>query len=262
MQIKNILLTLLAATSLNVFAGDVEKESNAQIKLLKQEIASLKKDVALLINNQQAIAAHVGLVKKEEAPKEQPPIPFGDSATLGSQDAELVLIEFTDLHCPFCKRFNFETMPKLKKSFVDKGELLFVGKHYPIVALHKNAMEASKALECARSQKSEDQAFYTSAKNWLFEQGSRFLEREKEIFVSKMSLDKLSFDSCMENPNTEATIQMDINLVRQLGLRATPAFAIGLKEGNTAVKWKTFEGAKSYENFTSAIEQIKQSKSE
>ena len=249
---KQIAFAVAAIFSFYVFTGDAAENSNTDIESLKREVAQLKRDMRVVISNQQALAEHSGLIKKND----QQAVQIGGSATLGKETAKVVLMEFTDLHCPFCKKFNNETLPTIKEKYIDTGDILFVGKHYPITSLHKNAYIAAKALECARAQKIEDEQHYTTAKNWLFNQGSRLYTKELGIFANALDLEQKTFDACMASDTIESAIDADIALVKQLGLNSTPAFAIGLKEGSTITKWKTFSGAKGIDNFTDAIEQF------
>ena len=251
-MIKRIALTVAMVLSSTAIAEDATNNTTTNIESLKREVAQLKRDMRVVISNQQALAEHTGLIKKND----QQAVQIGGSATLGKDTAKVVLMEFTDLHCPFCKKFNNETLPTIKETYIDTGKVLFVGKHYPITALHKNAYIAAKALECARAQKIEDEQHYTTAKNWLFNQGSRLYTKELNIFANALNIEQKAFNGCMESESIESAIDADIALVKQLGLNSTPAFAIGLKEGATITKWKTFTGAKGIDNFTDAIEQF------
>src|SRR5262245_30956485 len=41
--------------------------------------------------------------------------------TLGRPDAPVTLVEFTDLECPFCRRFHTSTFDELRKQYIDTG---------------------------------------------------------------------------------------------------------------------------------------------
>src|SRR5215471_7083847 len=38
---------------------------------------------------------------------------------LGSKDAPLTVVEFTDYQCPFCQRFHITAYPEIKKEYID-----------------------------------------------------------------------------------------------------------------------------------------------
>ena len=70
--------------------------------------------------------------------------------SLGSADAPLVLVEFTDFQCPYCIEFQkvFET---LKTKYVDTGRLRVVSRNVP-QAFHPLAGPAARAALCAEQQ--------------------------------------------------------------------------------------------------------------
>ncbi|HEX4232464.1 MAG TPA: thioredoxin domain-containing protein [Bryobacteraceae bacterium] len=44
---------------------------------------------------------------------------------LGSKDAPLAIVQFTDFQCPYCNRFFKEVLPDLKKNYIDTGKVRF-----------------------------------------------------------------------------------------------------------------------------------------
>ena len=67
---------------------------------------------------------------------------------LGNPNAEVVMVEYSDTGCPFCKRFH-ETMHTLVDKFGKDGKMAWVYRHYPITQLHPNAFKEAEATECA-----------------------------------------------------------------------------------------------------------------
>ena len=70
---------------------------------------------------------------------------------LGSRDAPLTMVEFTDFQCPFCQRFHVNTFAELKRDYIDTGKLRFVSRDLPL-DFHPNAMQAAEAGRCAGEQ--------------------------------------------------------------------------------------------------------------
>ena len=72
--------------------------------------------------------------------------------TLGKKDAPIVMLEFSDFQCPFCGKFWRETLPQIKKDYVETGKVLFVYKDFPLRQIHPHAQQAAEAALCANEQ--------------------------------------------------------------------------------------------------------------
>jgi thiol-disulfide isomerase/thioredoxin len=73
-----------------------------------------------------------------------PPINEKDHI-MGNPNAEIVIIEYSDFECPFCKTHH-ATLKKLVEEY--DGQVAWVFRHYPIQQLHPNAFEKAVASEC------------------------------------------------------------------------------------------------------------------
>lgn len=239
-------------------ASTTNGATDKSVEQLQAEVNQIKQQLIVIMRNQQAIAKHTGLIKETEkqALTGQPILTLGNSAIIGSAEAKLVLMEFTDLHCPFCKKFHDNTFSKLKEKYVESNEVLFVGKHYPIVALHKNALIAAKALECARESQPQNQILYENAKAWLFKTGKKFDESYYSEFVQGLSLNEDMFNSCVTSNKVEQTINADLQLAKSIGMSRTPSFVIGFQSAGKVKNWKIIEGAKTFEQFSDAIDKF------
>lgn len=71
---------------------------------------------------------------------------------IGKKDAPLVIIEFSDFQCYYCRNFTIDTFGLLKKNYIDTGKVLFYYKHFPLASIHSNAEKAAEAAECGREQ--------------------------------------------------------------------------------------------------------------
>jgi protein-disulfide isomerase len=71
--------------------------------------------------------------------------------SLGSTNAPLALVEFTDFECPFCIRLQTETFPL--KAYVETGQLRLFSRN-PAMSFHAQAEPAARAATCAASIRS------------------------------------------------------------------------------------------------------------
>jgi len=51
---------------------------------------------------------------------------------LGDQNAPVTMVIYEDFQCPFCQRFEQNTMPQIKSNYVDTGKVKVVWKDMPI----------------------------------------------------------------------------------------------------------------------------------
>ncbi len=72
--------------------------------------------------------------------------------TLGSANAPIVMIEFSDYQCPYCAKFENETMGKIREEYVGTGKIFFVYKNLPLRQIHPLSDTASNAALCAAEQ--------------------------------------------------------------------------------------------------------------
>jgi protein-disulfide isomerase len=68
----------------------------------------------------------------------------------GDEGARVVIAEFSDFGCPFCKRWVEQTMEPLLQKYGEDVRLAFL--HFPITQLHPNAGNAAVASMCAAEQ--------------------------------------------------------------------------------------------------------------
>lgn len=76
-----------------------------------------------------------------------PPITDTDHIR-GNKDAEFVLVEYSDLDCPFCKQFQVTVKEVLA---AHPTEFAWVYRHMPIDSLHPQARTKAEASECVAS---------------------------------------------------------------------------------------------------------------
>lgn len=141
--------------------------------------------------------------------------------TIGRADAPVTMIEFTDLQCPFCRRFQTTTFPQIKKDYIDTGKVRFVAMDFPL-PMHQYAMGAAEAAACAGSQ----------GKFWKFRDD--VLNDQvppTPVVLSKhakdLGLDLDEFQNCLKGNKYQDEIQNEQVEARAVGVVGTPAFVIG-----------------------------------
>lgn len=82
-------------------------------------------------------------------------IPLTDSLIVGDPAAKNKLIVFSDPDCPYCRKLHTEMKDIVKK----RKDIAFYVKLFPLVKLHPQSYEKSKAVQCKNSLKLLDDAF-------------------------------------------------------------------------------------------------------
>lgn len=76
-----------------------------------------------------------------------------DDHIRGDKNARILLVEYSDIQCPYCKRFH----PTVNRALSDyNGQIAWVYRHFPLEGLHPLARPAAEATECAASMGGED----------------------------------------------------------------------------------------------------------
>ncbi|MEM2963695.1 MAG: thioredoxin domain-containing protein [Candidatus Anstonellales archaeon] len=169
------------------------------------------------------------------------------AATLGSKDAKVIMFEFSDYQCPFCRRhFNF-VYPDIKKNYIDTGKVLLAFFDYPL-SFHPAAFPSAKAARCAG-----EQGKYWEAHDAIFTgQGTggstvQYSEEQLKEWISKLpGLNVSAFNSCFSSNKYDSYINENAALGQSLGIFGTPGFIIN---------GKIISGAYPYETFDSAIKE-------
>ena len=161
--------------------------------------------------------------KKLEASFENPLKPEirSDELIRGTKGAPIVVVEYSDFECPFCRRGYTTVMDLLDKY---KGKVQFVYKHLPL-SFHQNAMPASKYYEAIRLQ-SEDKAI--KFHDELYENqgklknGEKFLQEAAKKVGANMSKLKKDLDS----DEVQQRIDEDMAEAAKYGFQGTPGFLL------------------------------------
>lgn len=170
----------------------------------------------------------------------------------GNPDASVKLTEFSDFQCPYCGRHAQQTEPQLDATYVTTGQVLHVFRHLPLPQLgHSLAIPAAKAAYCAGQQAPK---LFWAMHDWLFANQSAWSQAQDALDQFRkqaitFGADGGKYDTCLNDPATEARIQSDVEQAGMLGIQGTPAFFV-----NT---W-FIEGAYPFVEFQDKIEKAKQ----
>ena len=164
-----------------------------------------------------------------QAPKPDEPasVSVAGLPFLGKADAPLTLVMFTDYQCPFCSRFEAQTLPEIKKQYIDTGKLRFVVRDLPL-PFHPNAPKAAEAAYCA-----EEQGKYWELREKLVANTDKLDAKLLPDYAKQVGLDVDKFTACLESGRHAAKVKASTDLAASVGITGTPSFVIGRSKGDT-----------------------------
>ena len=141
---------------------------------------------------------------------------------IGRADAPVTIIKFASLTCQFCKQFQAETFPTLKREYIDTGKVRFIIRDFPI-GMQSGA--ATIAMRCAppAKQLALYEKFLAQQNAWVSQE-----VRRDPIFkiASQVGMNRADFDACYENRGMIAALNSTKERGRTLGIIGTPNFFV------------------------------------
>jgi len=142
---------------------------------------------------------------------------------LGRKDAPVTIVQYASMTCPYCRQFQIETLPALKREYIDTGKVRYVLRaEFPI---GKQSGLATIALRCAPPEK-----YFILYDKLMREQASWVSQevRPDPIFkvAAQVGMTRAQFDSCRENRGMINALNAIKERGRTLGIIGTPNFFV------------------------------------
>lgn len=247
------LFSLISTAALTLFLTGCQGSSNpADDKKVDQINQQLQQLTAEIVRLQQQVAElSVGVAA---APQMQQPLrlALGLSATkqrLGRENVDYAIVEFMDYQCPYCVRHSRQTLPALKRKYVDSGLVQYIVKDFPL-EFHAQAENAAVAARCAA-----DQGKFEAMHNALLENTRNLSSSIYSHLAADIGLDMSVFEHCFNEPSTLASLRNEVSEAVRLGVTGTPRFLIGRIENGDLVNFVTISGAQPLGRFDEALQQ-------
>lgn len=184
----------------------------------------------------------------------QPPAPGvkvdvdkGNLPALGDKNAKVVMLDFGDFECPFCKQYFDQTYAQIKKDYIDTGKIVYYYRHFPL-SFHPAAKPTALASECANEQgkfwEFHDLVFKEQAK--ITGQTPEGITKVLKGFAVSLGLNTGQFNSCLDLEKYKANVEKDTTEGTTAGVNGTPTFFVN---GMSLV------GAQPYSAFQTLIDQ-------
>jgi protein-disulfide isomerase len=149
----------------------------------------------------------------------------------GPQVAPVTIVEYSDFHCPYCRRVQ-PTLLQLLAKYPTQVRLIY--KHLPLDNLHPQARRFAEASWCAAEQN----------RFWQFHDAvyaaANAPATPLDTFAGKAGLDVAQFESCVASGKAAPIVQSQADEGARHGVNGTPGFFINGRPISGAVPYATF----------------------
>jgi protein-disulfide isomerase len=216
---------------------------------LPGDLAKWQDQIRTYLNAQRAATARTALVKRLRDAAQvkvylSPPPVFRANVVLtgaqvrGNVAAPVTIVEFSDFHCPFCRRVQ----PVLTQVLQQYGaRVRLVYKDMPIDGLHPQARGVAEAARCAA-----DQGHFWEFHDKVYANAADGSDGTLQRFAQESGLDLARFASCRTSRRFQAEVEKDVQEGTALGISGTPGFFIN---------GRFLSGAQPLETFTKIIDE-------
>lgn len=132
----------------------------------------------------------------------------------GSPNARVVILEYGDFGCDFCRALH-PTLRTLLAKY--QGQVLHVWKDFPNTEAHPEALDAAEAARCA-----QEQGAFWEMHNLLFTTTEDLSPPLYQTFSETLHLDPGIFQECLDSDRMKSVIQESFDQGRGAGVDGTP----------------------------------------
>lgn len=169
----------------------------------------------------QAAAQNAGTQGQVNIPKQVKRYDVGidGNPVLGSAQAPITIVEFSDYQCPYCQQWQQQVLPQLQEKYGDKVRLVY--RDFPLYGTHPEAEAAAEAANCAGAQNK-----YWEYHNLLFSGQNPLGADTYAAYAKNLSLDTTAFQKCLTDHTYLQEVKNDYDVASKIGVRSTPTFFI------------------------------------
>lgn len=170
---------------------------------------------------------------------------------LGNPNAPILMVEYSDYDCPFCKQYH-QTMHQIMDEYGVTGRIAWVYRQFPIAELHPNAPRISEAALCVGDIGGND-AFWTFS-DLVFDK--RDIDEQTNMtklveYAETSGIDRSQYAACMSDGRMKQAVEDSIRDGYDAGARGTP-YTILLVGNQQAV----INGAQPYNVVKGIVENL------
>jgi protein-disulfide isomerase len=226
-----------------------DKKSKADQGITREQadaILSELKQIRLLLEKNQRVAAAPQAPEPTKAS-----LKIGAGPSLGSKDAPVTMVEFTDYQCAFCRQFHLATFPSLRQKYIDTGKVRFITRDLPL-DMHANAFPAAEAARCAGEQ---DQ--FWKMRDLMITNANALAPDKIVEYAQSIPLDMPKFRACVDSHKYKDSVRKEFEEASSLRIEGTPTFLIG-RTTRDGVEGTLLVGALPLPAFEARLKELEQ----
>jgi protein-disulfide isomerase len=163
-----------------------------------------------------------------------------EDRVLGKADAPVTIIEYASLTCPHCAAFDAETLPQLKKEWIDTGKAKLVFRDFPLDGL---ALKGAKLARCAPPER-----FYGFIDVLFRQQDVWARAADPQAALGRIAklggMSDEQFQTCMKDDTVENQILAGrMAAEKDAKVESTPTFFVNGKKLVGALPYDSFDDA-------------------
>ncbi len=140
----------------------------------------------------------------------------------GNPNAKVVIVEFSDTECPFCKKFH-STMKELLDANAKDGTMAWVYRNFPLEQLHSKAPKEAEALLCAGKIGGSNGFWNYTDRIYAVTNSNDTLDPAQLPIIAKdTGLDVTAFNACLSSGEMKSLVQADLDDAITSGGTGTP----------------------------------------
>ncbi len=170
---------------------------------------------------------------------------------LGNPQAQVKVVEYADLECPYCKTFH-GTMHQVMEHYGTSGQVAWVYRPFPLGTLHSKAPKEAEAAECAAEQGGDAAFFKFVDRVYEVTPGSNGLDLASlPAIAGEVGLDVAAFNSCLGSGKYQKKVADSYSEAIRLGAQGTPYVLIMVGDESVVLS-----GAQPYDSMRAAIDAV------
>ena len=166
--------------------------------------------------------------------------------SFGTPGAPVVIAEFSDFECPFCREEAKTLRDNILKTYPKEVRVYFYD--FPLEQLHPWATAGSIAGRCIFKQSASG---FWDYHDWIFEHQAEItaanLKDKVAEFVKSKSLDTGAFSACLASKEPEAEVKETQAMGTALGINQTPTIFVNGRRLAGVTPWADLKVVIDYE---------------